>query len=382
MATLNEYRTVKEKLSDLFLVPNAPLPQIHGVGIGRTEANDYQVRIYVTEHNPRIFALLANFLGILPLPAAFPIILGEIEIREIICPPAVFATVPAGNDFKITDDCKRITPLGNKNTDLKKLIAGISVGIDKNSMGTIGYFCRKANSSSQSTDVFILSNSHVIANFGTAPANSTEIIREGRYNGIRTMMKIGKLTQSIPLVFASGSNVNSFARNKLDAAIAKISQPFDALLSGKNLTFSVDGVVPADENGRTIVPKNQNVTKHGLGSCWTGGMIDDVDCDFIMAAGTKRILFVNQFRIVGKDKKIAGEVTFATKGDSGSLVFENPPLLKSGINKVKAVALVFAIGYKNDLVNSQNSAPNTKYTLATPISMVKKELEITLLGEP
>jgi hypothetical protein len=388
MAALNDCKILKEKLSGMLLRPNSQFPNVHGVGIGRDNLNNYHVRIYVTGHNPRIFPVLADNIPLPMIPAAFPINTPVLTIREIICSRAVFAALPPAQDFRISEGCLRDSPFvvsPSSANALTKLIPGISIGLPNKSVGTIGFFCKSTNPTNSST--LILSNNHILANFNQAVFNDA-LIRPVKENGNVSPKTIAKLLSFEPLVFATSNNMSTYPRNYVDGALCSILPAYQSkveaafpgkLKTGETISYKISGTGTL-ENGRTKVPANQKVSKHGIGSCWSGGEIDDVDCDFVLVRsdGTK-IFFVNQFRIVGKTAQ-NGVVTFATHGDSGSLVFEDKPTVP-GVNYVNAVALVFAIGKEPTIFNAPNASLITKYTLATPISVVKDKLQIKLVGE-
>lgn len=401
MPTLEQFKAVKQKISAFLLSPLRQVETIHGVGVGRDEANNYHVRIYVTQHEPRALELLVGALGLPALPPTFPVFYTEngerYEIREILCPIATLAVTTAPmQDYKQSNDCRRDKPLykgGIKKTgDLDALSPGISIGLDDGTIGTIGYFCTKNGESP--TKTYILSNCHVLSKLTpTSGQSGPTIVRSVRTANGLTDAEIATLLQAGAVQLATGNSNTSYPPNKLDAAIALAKVACDPDLPGKGkfkgkvekLYYRVTGAVPKDSTGRTSVPVKQRVSKHGYTSCWTGGFIDDVDCDFLLKLDDsgQKVFFVNQFRIQGLEKiehENEKKVTFATRGDSGSLVFQNPSsALKKGENKVLASALVFAIGYDPEIWNAADIDPNTIYTLATPISVVEGELGIKLI---
>jgi hypothetical protein len=362
MPIRDNIKQTKEKLSKSFLKPNRTLKSVHGVGIGRTNENKYTNRIYVTEVSEAIFPQIKEALN---LPHSIPnsnlITVGtganQVTIEIVVTPQASFAS----NDFAPDKNCKRNAKLYYNppltSNSLGRLFAGISVWLVGNPKGTIGYFCRKKPPDS---NTYILSNSHVLADFGSASENS-KIVRNGKAGNI----EIARLSKPIIKV-ESKTNPTDFYPNKVDAAIAKITftNGFESGFKIANGKISIQGYCPTP-NQNTDLPPNQILRKHGAGSCWANeGFIDDVDCDVIVIKGVNdplEFLFVNQYRIVGQN-------SFATLGDSGSLVFDDQTKY--------AVGLLFAVGFNKSFKRTTSQPlPNTIYALASPISTVMTELE-------
>jgi hypothetical protein len=159
--------------------------------------------------------------------------------------------------------------------------------------------------------------------------------------------------------------------NEVDAAIAKMDKATAADVrvtkSGANIKMS-DMIEPVDAG---------SVSKHGFTSCWTGGEIDDVECDFIAlekdVSDPREIFFKNQFRIVKRAETGIAINRFAGPGDSGSLIYTSDT---SGINS--AVGLVLAVGDARTSLNRLDFAANqlgdVDYTLGTPITVVINRL--------
>ena len=383
MPIRNNVKQTKEDLSKWFLKPNRLLKSVHGVGIGRTNENKYTNRIYVTQIDNGIFQQIREALSLPhPIPNSSPVVIGaagvpnQITIEIVIAPQATFAS----NDFTFDNDCKRLAPVYLNPTSkdhLGKLYPGISVWLKGSSrQGTIGYFCKKKNPTPTTfTDTFLLSNSHILAGFGTATVGS-RIYRNGK------IIDPGIAQLSNPIINIKSEVNNDFFKNKVDAAIAKVifngGSGYEARIrSIQTETIKITNYCPIP-NSITDLPVNQVLRKHGRGSCWGNkGFIDDVDCDLILIGGNSNtpleFLFVSQYRIVAK--KNGSTVTFATEGDSGSLVFDNPT---NGV--FNAVGLLFAVGFDKSFKRTTNQPlPDTKYALANPISNVMTELGIELI---
>ena len=156
---------------------------------------------------------------------------------------------------------------------------------------------------SRGSELFILSNNHVIAGHNALPLNSTIAQPGGADFGVCPGHIIARLAQFVPITFST----NAF--NMIDAAIARTSPE---LVDHRILRPG--GRKPLE--GDVVNPRlNMRVHKSGRTTEFTRGLIKaakvTVDIDY-GAFGLAR--FVNQFRVAG----LSG--SFSDKGDSGSVV--------------------------------------------------------------
>ena len=122
------------------------------------------------------------------------------------------------------------------------------------------------------------------------------------------------------------------------------------------------------------------VTKHGVATCWTDGVVESIDCDFTMGYTGRSLLMANQFRIVGYDAD-GNVVRFARGRDSGSLVIR--PVEDAGVvTEYRATGLLFAIGkfveVPEMIEGLMTLLLGDPYTLASPIDVVIDELNTKL----
>lgn len=372
-------RTAKNQLSAIFLTPGRHFA-IHGVGTGKV-GNQYHLRIYVTD--PLADVDQAVFFKLSPLGITGPpFVFNGIPIEIVKAPRAVMGanvTVPTGPPPGLpnNEDCAA-------SKAMIKISGGVSVWRENSDkIGTITFFCISG------TTKYLLSCNHVLApDSQVMPSTGVRIMR---HNG-GTPAAIANLTtfkeiQSLPVgSFSPSSNLAQFPRNEIDAAIAQVktkigNQPI-------SMNGYITGPAPTPKRTRFFMSSVDNFTsldagtkidKHGFASCWTGGEIDDPDCDFVVLENKiidSEALFVNQVRII---RHWTGGVNapFATYGDSGSLIFRSDT--STTVPKYRAIGLLFAIGDKPSPLRRLDSTAETSdvdYGIANPMSVV-----LDLLGK-
>lgn len=236
-------------------------------------------------------------------------------------------------------------PPCNAAGEFTSLPAGTSVWSKPNSKGTIGYFYTDG-----SGDKYLLSCNHVLTDLAAESTikPDTPIYRNGSGSNTLPIATLSAVEPLIPFDLESATDV----RNTVDAALAKITMGVqDRILKGPTLT------------GQEEAKVGMAVKKHGIGTCLTDGVIDDVSCDMRVAGpGGKSYLFVEQIRV----RPANGSKRFAARGDSGSMVF----------HKSNAVGLLFAIGdSKSKLGNLDLSADRTvDFAIVNPIDTVMKSI--------
>jgi hypothetical protein len=199
---------------------------------------------------------------------------------------------------------------------LRPAPGGVSIGNCQRFMaGTLGCLVRRG------TQLFILSNNHVMALVNTSPLN-TGIPQPGRLDGgVCDADVIARLAQFIPISFGSGCNF-------VDCAIARTSP----LLVDRRILRSA-GVRQPLVAPAVPVALNSLVQKSGRTTQRTNGIVDmvnvTVNVSYAPIAGVAR--FCRQFRV----RRINGG-DFSRPGDSGSLV--------TSLSQNRPVGLLFAGG--------------------------------------
>jgi len=188
---------------------------------------------------------------------------------------------------------------------LRPAPGGVSIGNCQRVMaGTLACLVRRG------TELFVLSNNHVMALVNTSPLG-TAIPQPGRLDGgVCNADVIARLTQFVPINFAAG------VCNFVDAAIARTSP---ALVDRRILR---PGGVRQPLVAPTAPPAlNMLVQKSGRTTQYTRGIVDmvnvTVNVSYAPLGGVAR--FCRQFRV----RNIAGG-DFSRPGDSGSLVTTFP----------------------------------------------------------
>jgi hypothetical protein len=216
---------------------------------------------------------------------------------------------------------------------------GVSIGNCSRVMaGTLGCLV------SRGSQLFILSNNHVMALVNTSPLN-TGIPQPGRLDGgVCSSDIIARLTQFIPINFTPG------VCNFVDAAIARTSPGLvdRRILRPGGILQPLDAPVAAPVLG-SLVHKSGRTTQYRR------GFIDlintTVDVSYAPIAGVAR--FCRQFRVHGMPG------IFSDRGDSGSLVTTFPDN--------RPVGLLFA----------GNAASNT--TFCNPIQPVLNAFGVNIV---
>jgi hypothetical protein len=377
MAVPVEIRNAKRFLSTS-LLQNSRFPGIHGVGIGKS-GDKFRLRVYVTDAKavdlPQILkkALVLTDLPKLPVFIFKHPQFGEIETEVVGAAPAILAaaTAPAEPEFPPRpNDCaykKHFTSVP----------AGVSVWYRQTTSspvrGTIGYYC-KAQTGAGAKPLLLTCN-HVIVR---PDAVEPDVMRHGAGS---TVSWIATLKEQIdlqyrPATLPANAPWPLSSVNYVDAAVAEMRTPnFSAdvrVTSPASATIKIGGV-DAFQN----ITHHWNVSKHGYATCWTGGIIDDVDCDCFVKeaiAPNRQMFFKEQIRIIRRraDNSI---VRFAIGGDSGSLVFRKTG--QSGPLANQAVGLLFAIGDKLaslDRFEDLDHVGQSPYALVNPIEVVLAKL--------
>ena len=295
---------------------------VHAVGIGRKRSGDKLestlcVRLYVTRKLPR---RLLSAIDLLPAQ------IDGIPTDVIEAPQAYFAAP--------------ISPCSIKRlTRQRPLVCGSSFGNVAVVGGTLGARVRSTRAG-ESALRLVLSNNHVLADFGLAPVGSAvcqpSVADSGDPQDI-----VGRLLRFAPISVGSGTE------NHVDAAVAEI-EANTQVAAGICTVGAIQGVASA--------AIDQPVHKHARTTGYTSGSVDDIDCDVLIPLSrtdpTQVARFTHQIRL----RPRTSTTRFAQAGDSGAVVLDK---LTN-----RAVGLLFAC------------PDNGSYAYANSIERVLEALDI------
>jgi Trypsin len=204
---------------------------------------------------------------------------------------------------------------------VRPAIPGFGVGHVKITVGTFGCLVRKTK---ESNTLYILSNSHVLADEGTGSVGDP-VIQPGDYDGGTAPANvIAELSQWIPFKFTSEGYPNT-----VDAAIAKVKNK-------ASVTSAIRLIgVPAGVSNR--VRRDMRVQKTGRTTDYTQGIIQDIN--YRMALDYKQPNG-GTGRVGLQDLVLC--TRFTDGGDSGSAVLDM---------KKKVVGLHFAGSPSSSIFN-------------------------------
>jgi hypothetical protein len=219
------------------------------------------------------------------------------------------------------------------------LRAGISIGRDGVTFGTLGAICTSLLPEDRGK-VLILSNSHVLVGPFGRPGDP--VYQPGPGDAGRHLRQVGTLLRARHIE-------PGIIANRVDAAVATVS--------GVKHDFSIPGDVRRIMSTGTA-QANTIVCKFGRTTGQTDGVVTDLRCNAVVGldpTNTRRTAtFIDQIRI---DRRREGAV-FADGGDSGSVILEQ------GTGRV--IGLYFA------------GPINGSYGLANHIAAVTERLQIEL----
>jgi len=185
------------------------------------------------------------------------------------------------------------------------MCAGISVGRNGVTFGTLGAFCRSLRPEDDGKTL-LLSNRHVLVGHDGAPGDA--VFQPGPGDtGTSALRQVGTLLRAWPVE-------PGIIANRIDAAVATVSG------AGHVLTL-----LPGDAprvTGATRARDNVIVCKFGRTSGFTEGFISDLSCNIVVGLDPRQpavsATFIDQIRI---DRR-APSTVFADAGDSGAAVLE------------------------------------------------------------
>ncbi|MGD0623911.1 MAG: hypothetical protein ABSB32_04230 [Thermodesulfobacteriota bacterium] len=253
---------------------------------------------------------------------------------------------------------------------------GVSVGHPAITAGTIAARVKKG------TEVFILSNNHVLANVNQASIGDS-ILQPGAYDGGTLDDAIAKLTDFQPITFCDVFFIWLICNqtNTMDAAIAKsnpenlgFSTPVGQYGSVPGYGAPSSTLHPAYGDPNTIGDENlalligAPVQKYGRGSGLTTGSISAIN-------GTVNVCYdadcVNIARFT--DQLIVTPGTFSAGGDSGSLVVTNDGLKQP-------VGLLFAGSDTQTIVNRIDRVLNRFGVTVDGGAVVEPTIDVVVTG--
>ena len=207
-----------------------------------------------------------------------------------------------GMDVKVETDVEEIGTVGLEmvTSRFRPAMPGSGLGHLQVTVGTFGCLVRKKGAKDT---LYVLSNSHVLANQGVAKAKDP-IIQAGVMDGGKTPDDLlCELAEWVPFQFTADDYPN-----KVDAAIARV-------LKKKDVTSAVR-LIGVPKGVSTVVRRGMQVRKSGRTTDLTVGEIKDVDYRLALnykkpGGGTGRVGLTDQVLCT----------RYTDGGDSGSAVF-------------------------------------------------------------
>lgn len=228
----------------------------------------------------------------------------------------------------------------------RPLVPGTSVGHRSVSAGTIGALCRSLAPDDDGDAVYLLSNTHVLADLA-GPEIGGHIYQPARDDGATLDHKVARLSR---FAFPGMGDADPFT---VDAAIAKLRDASNLVgTGGPRNDFGPMGVL----RGITTAKPGMRVWKIGRETGLTRGEVVSVDHDHAVTYDHGEVAFDDQISIKGSIET----PVFSDNGDSGSLVVED------GTNR--AIGLLFA------------GTPLGFASYAHPIARVLDQLTISLVS--
>jgi Trypsin len=216
-------------------------PGIQGLGIGEKISNgkrlkEVVLKVYVKKKLPKN-----------QLPDA-TIVPSEVRIDALSKP--IPTDVQAIGKVELEENTTRERPL----------IPGYSIGHLKITAGTLGCIVRKKGEK----HLYLLSNSHVLANEGVAKKGD-QMVQPGPIDGGKAPGDVvGKLDEFVPFQFTSAG-----FPNLVDAAIAQ--------LRGNIAATSAIRLIGIPAGVSTVLRRNMQVQKTGRTTDYTVGVITDIN---------------------------------------------------------------------------------------------------------
>ena len=277
-------------------------PDIQGLGIGekvtdQKRLKEVVLKVYVTEKKP------------------------ESKLKNLVKVPKEVKL--AGSNRVIPTDVEAIGKVEKEanTTRVRPAIPGFSLGHPAITAGTFGCLVRKKG---DAKTLYILSNSHVLADEGLA-AVGDQIIQPGAYDGGTAPADVlATLAQFVPFTFSATGYTNL-----VDAAIAKVKKP--------KLVTSAIRIIGVPAGTSVALARGMQVQKCGRTTDYTVGVVRDINYRTSLrykkpGGGTGRVGFTDQVLCT----------RYTAGGDSGSAVLDM---------KKKIVGLHFAGSESSSIFN-------------------------------
>jgi hypothetical protein len=352
---LRQVVKVKNELSSRYLQPGFSA-NIHAIGIGML-GGDYCIQVFVADADDELW----GGSGSAPLPDSYR----GIPLTLVPMPAAGFLSVPvlnaAANQYQ------------NGIRDYQDVIIGGISGANANltgQSGTIGYFCTRKSALPGRKQVYILSNSHVLADLRKAGVDEADLIVQPSPGESDSNRPIGSLATFFTLKFNGSTN----EPNYIDAALARLWSPhqYQSVLP---FIGAVKGYAVKND-----IQLGEAVRKFGRTTGYTEGRVFSIFLDiWIRYDRTGQSAFFKEQLLI--EPAPPDFEKFVSKGDSGSLLVDE---------KQNAVGLIFAgTSDAPEFSSSATAKPIGSgadkpariegYAVANPIDEVLNRMKIELL---
>ncbi|HEX8282887.1 MAG TPA: hypothetical protein VF588_06010 [Pyrinomonadaceae bacterium] len=359
--------TAKSELSARYLRPGFSA-NIHAVGVGVLgDRAEYCIQVFISDADAELWAGAGA--------AALPDSHGGFPVVPVVARPAVLLSGAEPEQPAAWEQY----PNGIR--DRREVIIGGISGANTNltgQSGTIGYFCKRKSILPRPTEVYLLSNSHVLADLRKEKVDDGDLITQPSPGEPASNRPIGALVNFSSLKFDGGTD----EPNHVDAAVARLwaTHRYERLIPfiGEVKGYVVKRDVAVGEVAR----------KFGRTTGYTEGRVFSIYLDIRVRYDRtgQSAFFRDQFLI---EPALPRFTKFVDTGDSGSLVVDEAQ---------HAVGLIFA--GTPDAPDPQVAAPPAEptpeaaggnvtaadrplrienYGVANPISEVLERLRVELL---
>jgi hypothetical protein len=352
--SLKRVNKIKRELSSRYLRRGFS-KRIHAIGIGLLEnTNQYCIQIFINNANEELWSGAGNAT----LPTSYR---GE-ALRLIEMPIAVLLNAPP-EDYS------------NGIRERREIIIGGISGANKNlagQSGTVGYFCTRRRKLRRSTQMLMVSNSHVLADLQKGRIDEQDLIMQPSPGEPGSNRAIATLIDYCPLEFDDSEKPNT-----VDAAIAKLwqAQPYDAVIP---LVGAVKGYVR-----KADVKLGEVVRKFGRNG-YSEGRVFSICFDiWIKYDRTGRSAFFQDQILVEPDSPRFER--FVDRGDSGSLLVDGEQhalgLIFAGMSDATELTKAEPVDKLTATKDAGADKPKriAGYGVANPISEVLDRLKIDLV---
>lgn len=236
----------------------------------------------------------------------------------------------------------RLRPAAWQRQRVRPCAIGSSIMVENvHAAGTIGAFVTRHTDEG----LYVLSNAHVLTNFGRAQAGD-QIVQPGGLDGGSVQDRVGRLTDWTPTYLAPGPH------NRVDAAIARLD---DGIYATPGYVTPLGWTAaPSDARARFQAGETVYAQKVGRSTQHTVGRLHAINRRLNIPLGGGIATFAEQLELHPSDPASP----FGRVGDSGALVLDTsqPPC---------PIGLLFAVA-------------NNGFGYANPLAWVTKALDIRL----